>query len=327
MAPKVNLRLVALAWAFWLVPAITTQPSLAGSDDTVRVLWRDPGDLASRDLTWGAGSADRQPKPPFTFVSEDVSGTKPKIDITDAAGTRWSVKFTAPMAAQNEVHADIAASRLVWALGYFADEHYFVPEGRIEGVKQLKRAASAVASDGTFKVARFERRSTDVQAISNWDIEKNPFAKSRELAGLHMLMMLISSWDVLPPNLAVVRVTLPDGNKEERYVLTDLGSTFGRMRGGANTAPSRWNLHDYVDSRLLSGVAGGRLVFRGPLMGNAPLGIPVDQARWFVGLLSQLSERQIRQLFEAAGASTGEVEGFSGELIRRIGEMKAALKL
>jgi len=68
---------------------------------------------------WGAGSAARVPKAPFTFVTEDTSGTKPKIDITDAAGVKWSVKLPGDDPAGNEVHAEIAATRLVWALGYY----------------------------------------------------------------------------------------------------------------------------------------------------------------------------------------------------------------
>lgn len=56
------------------------------------VLWRDPGAVASKDLFWGNGGRAEAPRPPFTFVDEDLSGTKPKVRVTDARGTKWNVK-------------------------------------------------------------------------------------------------------------------------------------------------------------------------------------------------------------------------------------------
>src|SRR5262245_6958763 len=44
-------------------------------------LWRNPGDIASLDLYWGIGGADKAPKPPFKFVKEDTTGTNPKIKV------------------------------------------------------------------------------------------------------------------------------------------------------------------------------------------------------------------------------------------------------
>jgi hypothetical protein len=35
------------------------------------LLWRDPGTISERDLTYGPGSANAAPLPPFTFVAEE----------------------------------------------------------------------------------------------------------------------------------------------------------------------------------------------------------------------------------------------------------------
>src|SRR5262245_28029541 len=83
--------------------------SLIAAVDTKPVLWRDPGNIEQLDLHWGGGSAERAPKAPFTFIEEDVSGSKPKIRVKDHAGVTWTVKLAPPETAQNEVHAEIAA--------------------------------------------------------------------------------------------------------------------------------------------------------------------------------------------------------------------------
>src|SRR5688572_28039448 len=78
----------------------------AAAADTKHVVWRDPGAVEKLDLFWGMGSAKRAPQPPFAFVAEDSSGTKPKINVKDQAGVQWSVKLAPQNPAQNEVHAE-----------------------------------------------------------------------------------------------------------------------------------------------------------------------------------------------------------------------------
>jgi hypothetical protein len=317
------LSLVLCLAVFPSTLARSSSPSLNENAD--KVLWRDPGAIAAKDLYWGPGTADRAPKPPFTFVRENLSGTKPKIDVTDAAGVTWSVKFALPKPGLNEVHAEVAATRLVWAFGYFVDENYFVPNGRIEGVHDLKRAAPMVAADGAFTEARFERKEKGVESRGEWHVEDNPFKGTRELAGLHTLLMLLSSWDSMPYNTAIIRVTLPGGGEEDRYVLTDLGATFGRMRGGVGKEPNRWVLDEYRGSRLVSGVTMDNLSFRTPLLGKDPLTIPLSHARWFAGMAAQLTDDQIRKAFQAAGASAEEVEGYTAAVRSRLQELKETL--
>lgn len=290
-----------------------------------KLLWRDPGPIAGRDLYWGSGSELRAPQPPFTFVSEDMSGTKPKVSVTDAKGVSWSVKLATEDPAHNEVHAEIAASRLVWALGYFVDETYFVPTGRFDAIHDLKRAAAVVGTDGTFKTARFERKGKELEWRGEWNLEKDsPFRGTKELSGLQMLMLVLGNWDVRPPNSAIVRVRLPNNETEDRYLIADLGTAFGQMKGGANERPTRWNLTDYTNSRLLSGIVQGKLTFRSPIQGNEPFQVPLEHARWFVGMSSQLTVDQIRKAFEAAGATPQEADGFSAQVLKRFQELTEA---
>ena len=300
---------------------------VAAPIDTKPVLWRSPGSVEHLDLFWGMGSTERAPKAPFVFVAEDTSGSKPKIQVKDEKGVLWTVKLAPQDPAQNEVHAEIAASRLVWALGYCADENYFVPEAQVGGTKNLKRAASVIGADGSIRHARFERLADGAQKLTTWDVEKNRFKGSRELAGLHVLMMILGNWDLPAHNTWVYRVTTPGApDVEERYVVTDLGSTFGRMRGGLGSKPTRWNLKEYRDARIVSDVVGANLRFKHPLTGSEPLQIPLEHVRWFLSQATRLSDAQVRQAFTAAGAPAQEAEDFAAEVMKRIDAIDLAAK-
>ena len=60
-----------------------------------------------------------------------TSGTHVKVHVRDRHGVRWNVKFGGTL--NDEVPAEIAASRLTWALGYIVEESYYVRRGKIEG--------------------------------------------------------------------------------------------------------------------------------------------------------------------------------------------------
>src|SRR5687768_9200697 len=109
-----HARQVAVAFAITAM-TVTAVAAQGGKP----VLWRDPGNIAGLDLFWGRGAEARAPRSPFTFLKVDTTGVQPKMQVRDAGGREWVVKFG------EEVHAEIAANRLVWALGYVAEEFYF----------------------------------------------------------------------------------------------------------------------------------------------------------------------------------------------------------
>lgn len=289
--------------------------------DPRAVLWTDPGDIATRDLFWGMGSAERAPKGPFTFVEDNSDGTQPKIVVTDANGVTWDVKFG------DESKAEVAANRFVWAVGYPVEELYFVGTGVIQGVKDPGRSARHIAPEGNFMNARFRRRNDHiVRADEQWTLKDNPFGGQKELSGFMILMTMLSNWDIGGTrNTRVLRVTMPDGTMERQFTVTDLGATFGRM-GGPISNHSKWDLEGYLKEGFIEKVADGVLHLDYDGAASGVDRVPLEHARWFAGVVSKLTEEQVRRAFEAAGATPQEIEGFSKRFMEKIGELQAAIR-
>ena len=55
------------------------------------------------------------------FLKEDKRGQNSKFDVEDANGTKWKAKLGI------EAQPEVVATRLLWAIGYFTNENYFVP--------------------------------------------------------------------------------------------------------------------------------------------------------------------------------------------------------
>src|SRR6185436_6500548 len=52
------------------------------------VLWREPKDISSLNLFYGIGGKEHEPRGPFTFVKEDLDGSRPKYVVEDQSGTK-----------------------------------------------------------------------------------------------------------------------------------------------------------------------------------------------------------------------------------------------
>jgi hypothetical protein len=323
-------RLSIIAFAIAVVIASIGAGTAASQPDQnagTPVLWRDAGPIGEKDVLGGAGGRDNAPRPPFKFIKEDLSGSKPKVRVVDSRGTTWNVKLAGDLPQKNEVQAEIAANRLVWALGYVAEEDYLVKEGRIDDVGQLQRARSSIGSDGTFRMARFERRPTEVTRTERqWSFSTNPFVGTKELSGLEILIALINNWDNKPENTAIDLVRLDDGRVEERHLVSDWGAAFGRMAGPPDWVPSptRWNHAHYKDQPFVvkRDETGVELNFIGQVRFER---FPLDHVRWFAELAGQLKPEQIRAAFEAAGGSGDEVEAFSSRVMAKIRELQVAV--
>lgn len=299
------------------------------------VLWRDPGNVSQRDLLYGPGSAQLAPVGPFTFVAEDKSGESPKFGVRDARGDLWTVKLGP------EAQAETVATRLVWSVGYFAEEAYHFEEARIDGLPRLSRGRDFVIND-TVRDARFEPKRRGMRRGETWDWQKNAFEDTRELSGLKILMILLNNFDARAENNRIIYVDGPRG-REARYYVTDLGATLGRA-GGLGGTRTKNNLADFLSTKFVRGVdvrdgvvefdydtrprGLGHLsvlnprYYRGEVKKEKAMrGIPIAHARWIGGLLGQLSQAQLYDAFRAAHYSENVARSYVAALRERIDQL------
>src|SRR5258707_506472 len=125
MVKKRKVLTLCLSMAILATPAVASEKKrdIAKANITVEpaVLWRNPADITTRNLFYGPGGKEHEPHGPVTFVKEDLDGTNPKIVARDQDGVKWKVKMGP------EARPETAATRLVWAAGYYVNEDYFVP--------------------------------------------------------------------------------------------------------------------------------------------------------------------------------------------------------
>jgi hypothetical protein len=293
----------------------------------VPVLWRQPDDIAVRDLLYGPGGKAHEPRGNFRFIEEDFSGSNPKFKVKDEQGVKWRVKLG------REAQPETSATRLLWAAGYFTDEDYYLPEMHVQGIKTLARGPNLVSANGTVRGARLERHIPGEKKIGRWSWFKNPFVGTREFNGLKVLMALINNTDLKGDNNSIY----DEEGLERRYVVGDLGATFGKT--GSIVSQSIGNLPDYSDSKFIRRIRSEDVDFvmhsRPPFlfllalpyyvgrtrMQEVVKHIPSSDAKWIGGLLSQLSERQIQDAFRAGGFGPQQVDGYARVLRWRIAEL------
>ena len=300
------------------------------TNNAVAVLWREPADLASRNLFYGPGGEAHEPRGKFTFKEEDMAGTSPKFDVTDDNGVRWRVKMGP------EARPETVASRFVWAVGYFANEDYFMPVLHVENMHHLRRGSHFVSKDHDVSNARLKRHLPDEKKVGIWSWANDPFTGTREWYGLRVLMAVMNNWDLKDVNNSVYQTTRSEP-AEERYVVSDLGASFGPT--GLYRAP-KGDLSAYCNSKWIKTISPEFVDF------NVPAGPPMTQffnvyemprrlnllwlghhiprkdARWMGDLLARLSPQQIRDAFRAGGYSAAEVEQLSTVFERRISELE-----
>jgi hypothetical protein len=265
------------------------------------VLWREPTDIASRDLFLGPGGEAMKPDlTNVTFVKEDAEGYSIKWHVRDGSGRTWVVKLG------KEARPETATVRLVWAVGYVTEVNYLAPCVHIQGAPKPRHKVDRCENDG-FADARFEARPENVTRLDAWAWKGNPFVGKKELKGLVVLMALLNNWDLKTSNNKVLQVTGADGRIERQYVISDLGATFGKT-GGA-ISHNRDRADHYVKTKFVEGVERGsvRFAYKGKqreLLDN----VSVADAKWIGSLLAQLSDQQLQDAFRAADFTPEEIQ-------------------
>jgi hypothetical protein len=291
------------------------------------VIWTDPGDVASLDFTYGVGGQQGAPQPPFAFIEEDLSGPNPKVYVKDAAGRKWSVKWS------KEAHSDVFASRLAWACGYIAQPEYYVAQGQITGVNApLKRAGSVIRGDGSFSSARFQLRTDEPRFLKDvgWSWVNSPFRGTSQLHGLKVLMMLVSDWDNKDArdqdrdsNLAIFEQQAQDGPRY-LYFVADWGGSMGKW--GNVMERDKWDAKGFADQTpdFVKGVHHGMVEwgYQGQRTSDQVHDIRAADVVWLMQYLGKITDDQLRAGLVASGATPEEVESFTASLRARIVQLR-----
>ena len=278
-----------------------------------------PGDIRTRNLKLGPqGESGFRPEEVVTcdYVEEKQTGT-PKFDCAISTDDKIRVKYGEE---NGEIYSEVAASRLLWALGFGADHVYpvkIVCRGcPADPMKNFKK----VQGTREFGAAIVERKlpgdEIQLHKDSGWAWVELSFvdqtsggAPLAHRDALKLLASMIQHTDNKPQQqrlacLDKVRGLQPqaDGSCRHPFMLiNDLGKTFGRATMGNNDVESAVNFKAWSETRVWKDpeqcVAQLSKSFTGTL--EHPK-ISEGGRRFLSDLLGQLSDSQLRDVFEVA---------------------------
>lgn len=293
---------VALACATPLV-----RPSLASPATAAQIaqLWVRPE--AGRDLFYGVGGRRLAPDPTalYTVIDLKRSGFSRGYTVTDPRDREWSVKFPP------EAATEIAASRIVWGIGYHQPPIYYLANWQ----------AAKATSPNPQLPARFREKAPEFHGLESkriWSYYQNPFVGTRQMNGLLVLQAMLGNSDLKDEQNALYTLTGPFEGAAEWYVARDLGQTFGRT--GVLDAP-RGDVEIFEETPFITNVADGKVQFdyRGRHKALFQNITPAD-VRWVCTQLRQLTDAQWQDAFRAAGFAKPIADRFIRRMKQKIDE-------
>jgi hypothetical protein len=280
-------------------------------------LWT-PTDVASMDMRTGPKREGFAPGDTVTcrFVEKDFGGNTPKFGCRrDGDDEVMKVRYGRD---NGEVYANVAATRVLWALGFGADAVYPV---RVDckGCPQKMAAEGAAEADGvTFDIAAIEQKfpGRDIDAHGEdpgwaWaDLDKideqSGGAPTSQRDGLKLLAVFLQHTDNKPEQQRLV-CRGKDANPETGacanpfMMIHDVGQTFGRANLFDRASLSsvnyeRWSTTPIWNDpeRCIGNLSPSQ---RGTL--SDPI-ISESGRKFLSDLLAQLSDRQLHDVFDVA---------------------------
>ena len=267
-----------------------------------------------------------------TFLITEVGGTAPKFDCQLENGERLRVKY----GRSPEIPSEVAAARLLSALGFGADEVTLVEKLRcygcpaepfitmrtlgLAGAHDLYGKVMNTGSYKDFEWVAVERkhwgRGIETETVEGWaffeldliDPTKGG-APRAHVDALRLLAVLLAHWDNKSENQRLVCLSekdWPDGGKCSRplAMLHDLGGGFG---------PRKVDLEEWEKAPIWGDRAGCTATMDSlPYQGATFRPVKITEAgRQHLGsLLTQLSDEQLTALF--GGARFDQSKGMIG---------------
>lgn len=278
-----------------------------------------PGDIASKNIRVGPQDGNGfQPEAVVTcdYVEEKQIGT-PKFDCAISPTDRIRVKYGDE---NGEIYSEVASSRLLWALGFGADRVYpvkVVCKGcPADPMKTTKKA------EGTreFAAAIVERKlagdEIELRKDSGWAwVELNFVDQTSGGAplshrdALKLLAAMIQHTDNKPQQQRLVcldkvhgRALQEDGTCTQPFMMiNDLGKTFGQATLTNADKKSAVNFDAWSSTPIWKDAKGCVAQLSKSFSGSLEHPKVSESGRQFLAeLLSQLTDKQLRDLFEVA---------------------------
>ena len=278
----------------------------------------------------------------FSGPGSQMGGKTPKFSckITRVEGADGAVQTLTPEmdeepvkvkfgADDNEVYAEVASTRLMWALGYYADAWFPVrvechncPENVVSG--------SGPAATRMFDPATIVRKFPGHKMYENgneeqgWSWKELDTASGRptyERDGLKLLAAFLQHSDNKPPQQRLACDKVHVDQKTQPFTTTceqpvmlvqDVGATFGGGGWFTSNGSAKMNLQVWSGKKLWNkvGTDGAprqcEAALRKSLTAHDGLSDPViseEGRRFDAGLMCQLSDQQIEELFKASRAA------------------------
>jgi hypothetical protein len=297
-------------------------------------------DVASKNLLTGpAGREAFKPNQTVTcdYVDERLTGGTPKFRCA-IGDDKFRVKYGET---NGEVFGEVAASRLLWALGFPTDAQYPV-KVICRGCSDDPWTKHSVAEgQHEFPMAVIERKYAGREitpgdkpgwAWPELDLvdERAGGAPRAQRDALKLLAVFMQHTDTKPEQQRMICPDGRDGDKTCRQpimMLNDIGLTFGRANNLNKNTPGSTDLRSWEKVPIWrdQGKCVGELsksltgTLEHPAIGEAG-------RQMLATLLSALSDAQIRQLFEVSRVSRRTVETNGVEEAAPVTEWVAAFK-
>jgi hypothetical protein len=302
--------------------APTEAPNASSSDYRASVIARakvwQPTDVATMDLKTGPSAPKAfalNETVTCTYVKEKLGGKTPKFACKTDENDQLKVKFGGD---NGEVYAEVMASRLLWAIGFGAD-HMYPVRVVCRHCPSLLNGVIRSSKESIFDPATIERKMPGeaFKPDEGWswkelDLidEKAGGATRAERDALRLLAVFIQHTDTKPEQQ---RLLCLGETKQDHagkgpmpctrpfMLIQDLGVTFGHANKFNENAPGSANLAAWSKTPVWhdenSCVANLPKSATGTLE-NPPIG--EAGRRFLAGLLTQLTDTQLHDLFEAA---------------------------
>jgi hypothetical protein len=282
-------------------------------------VWRAPGPIADARL-------DGDPRQPqsiaCTFEITELGGTAPKFDCRIAGGDRIRVKY----GRTPEIPSEVAAARLLHALGFGADHVMLVEKLRcygcpaepfvtmrtlgLAGAEKLYGKVMDPREYKDFEWVAVERkhfgRAIETEELEGWAFFELDLIDPRKggaprahVDALRLLAVLLAHWDNKSENQRLMCLSekdWPEGGRCSKpfALLQDVGSAFG---------PRKVDLESWEEAPIWADRAScqttmDHLPYHGATF--KPVQISEAGRQHLAKLLRQLSDRHVDDLFRGA---------------------------